>query len=240
MLGPWALTSPVLLKYSRSPNQQVDKGHPHDGRPSLETIHSTKRLRSRLMRLAGRPSMNLGDGSRATAPASEHGPSSIDITSQGVLRRVSHPRSQAPSHQRYISASPSPEKTGRVQPSSSVNTSKWSFPFFVISHQGEPGGLPVRSHALLYNTSDPSLPIRRPAPGCMETSCPISAPAGIPSRAGGADLPFRLRWLPSRSLRNLDGATDAPPGHASFGPFLACSAVFGHSLVSPGMDLGYR
>src|SRR5215210_4483756 len=60
------------------------KVHLHDGRLSLETIHSTKRLRSKLTSLAGRPSMNFGDESRATAPASEHGPSSIDITSQEV------------------------------------------------------------------------------------------------------------------------------------------------------------
>src|SRR5829696_5396241 len=87
---------------------------------------------------------------------------------------ASHPHSQAPSHQRYISASPSPEKTGKVLPSSSVNTSKWSLTLFVISHQGEPGGLTAHPCAFSYNTSDPSLPIRRQAPWCMGTSCPVS------------------------------------------------------------------
>src|SRR5215207_422222 len=174
MLGPWSLAICSPFKDSRSLSHQVEKVHPHQRRLSLETIHSTKRLRSRLTRLASRPSMNFGDGSRATAPASEHGPSSIDITSLEVLRRVSHPHSQAPSHQRYISASPSPEKTGKVLPSSSVNTSKWSLPLFVISHQGEPGGLTAHPCAFSYNTSDPSLPIRRQAPWCMGTSCPVS------------------------------------------------------------------
>src|SRR5829696_5396239 len=89
MLGPWSLAICSPFKDSRSLSHQVEKVHPHQRRLSLETIHSTKRLRSRLTRLASRPSMNFGDGSRATAPASEHGPSSIDITSLEVLRRVS-------------------------------------------------------------------------------------------------------------------------------------------------------
>src|SRR5918994_424928 len=175
MLGPWSLAICPPFNYSRSLYRQVEKVHPQDGRLSLETIHATKRRRSRLARPAGRPSMNLGDGSRATAPASEHGPSSINITSREVLRRVSHPHSQAPSHQRYISASPSPEKTGKVLPSSRVNTSRWSLSFLVISHHGEPGGLSAHPCAFSYNTSDPSLPIRRPVPWCMRTSCPLSA-----------------------------------------------------------------
>src|SRR5215210_7924176 len=120
------MSSSLSILERPSLNHQIEIVHLHDGRLSLETIHSTKRLRSRLMSLASRPSMNFGDGSRATVPASEHGPSSIDITSRKVLLRVSHPHSQTPSHQRYISASPSPEKTGSVPPSSSVNTSKWS------------------------------------------------------------------------------------------------------------------
>src|SRR5215210_2162822 len=169
------MSSSLFILALPSLNQQVEKVHPHDGRLSLETIQSTKRLRSRFTRLAGRPSMNLGDGSRATVPVPEHGPSSIDITSREVLLRVAHPHSHAPSNQRYISASPSPEKTGRVLPSSSVNTSKLPLSFFVISHHGEPGGRPAHSCASSYNTSDPSLPIRRPAPWCMGTSCPVSS-----------------------------------------------------------------
>src|SRR5918998_1518888 len=60
MLGPWSLAICSPFVYSRAPNQEVEKVHPHDERLSLETIHSTKRLRSRLMRLAGRPSMKFG------------------------------------------------------------------------------------------------------------------------------------------------------------------------------------
>jgi hypothetical protein len=57
--------------------------------------------------------MISGDGSRTTAPASEHGPQSTDINSSEEHLRTSQPSSHALLNQRYISASSSSLKTGR-------------------------------------------------------------------------------------------------------------------------------
>ena len=92
--------------------------------------------------------MISSDGSRTTALAPEHGPSSTDISSSEELLRTCQPSSSAVLNQWYISASSSPLKTGKMLPPSSVNTSMLLVSPLVISHHGDRSGLPFHSHVL--------------------------------------------------------------------------------------------